>query len=43
MFRIPRWSRWLLGGLGVLTLVVVALLVPAVRQARYAAMKSNDK
>lgn len=43
MFRIPRWSRWLLGVLGVLMLLVVAWLVPAVRQARYASMKSNDK
>lgn len=43
MSRIPRWCRWLLGSLGVLTVAGIGWLVPAVQQARYAAMKSNDK
>ncbi|TXT37565.1 MAG: hypothetical protein FD138_634 [Planctomycetota bacterium] len=43
MSRIPIWLRCLLGSLLTLVAVIAALLVPAVRQARYAAMKSSDK
>ena len=43
MLRIPRWSQWLLGSLTLLTVAGVALLVPAVRDARNAARKSQDK
>ncbi len=43
MFRIPRWSQWLLGSVTLLTVIVVAMLVPAVQDARNAAKKSQDK
>jgi hypothetical protein len=43
MSRIPIWLRWLLGSLAALVAVIAALLVPAIQQARYAAMKSSDK
>lgn len=43
MFRIPNWCRWLLGSLTALTLVVAAILVPAIQDARNAATKSRDK
>ena len=43
MFRIPRWCQWLLGSLGVLTVIGIVVLVPAIRQARYETMKSHDR
>ena len=43
MFRIPRWSRWLLGTVTLVTVVGAAMLVPAVQHARNAAKKSQDK
>ena len=43
MVRVPNWCRWLLGSLTGLTLVVAAILIPAIQQARHSAMKSQDK
>lgn len=43
MSRISIWLRWLLGSLVALVAITVALLVPAIQQARHAAMKSADK
>ena len=43
MFRIPRWSRWLLGSASLVTVVGLAMLVPAIQQARNAAKKTNDR
>ena len=43
MFRIPRWCKWLLGSITLVTVVGVAMLVPAIQDARNAARKSADK
>lgn len=43
MPRIPNWCRWLLGSLSALTLVLAAILVPAIQDARNVAAKSRDR